>query len=288
LKFIAEQFDLITGSQKRYSTDTLIWSFMILLHSNPTYAAIRETEYLVLPNMKYLQSLCSSLACSADSENENKHYLRTRIKTLTERERFVVLQLDEIHIKEQFDYKGGEIRGCAENALEGSVVNEKSRATVTAPSVVPAKTVQSYLIASAFGHFKEIVALHPVKNASSDDLKEITQKVIRIVHQCGFHIIVIVSDNNKVNGSFFKLLNPSYDTTYFLYLNDSLPYKTFLMFDSVHLGKCIRNNWLNLKDKFKIFMIPNFENLDNKFLEARFNDLRLLYKKTANQLLKNT
>jgi hypothetical protein len=33
----------------------------------------------------------------------------------------------------------------------------------------------------------------------------------------------------------------------------------FLLFDSVHLLKCIRNNWLNKKTPYQTFVIPSFD-----------------------------
>lgn len=168
----------------------LVWSFMIFLNSRPTYMAIWVTP--VLPTCRHLCRLSSNLSCSPSSENENKHYLQTRCKVLTERERTVILQLDEIHVKEKYEYKSGKIVGAAENAITGSITNKNDRKVVQSPAIIPAKTVQTFLISSAFGNFKEVVSLHPMKNASGDDLYEVTLKVVQLVQEWGFEIIIVI------------------------------------------------------------------------------------------------
>lgn len=57
------------------------------------------------------------------------------------------------------------------------------------------------------------------------------------------------------------------------------------MFDTVHLFKCIRNNWLNQIDSRQTFVFPNFENPDKKDF-ACVNDLKMLYINEENQYIK--
>ena len=289
IKFLAEQFKLLNSpkNQRTYSSDMLVWSFMIFLDSRSTYISIRGTGYLVLPTCRHLQRLSSNLFCSPASEQENKHYLRNRIKHLSERERIVILQLDEIHIKEKYEYKGGKIVGCAENAAAGSVLNKKSNATVLPPVVIPAKTIQAFFVSSAFGKFKDVVSLHPMKNTTGDDLYEVTKKVLNLVQECGFEVIVVISDNNAINRSLFVLLNPTYINTLSFHWDDS-KIETFLTFDSVHVAKCIKNRWMNFKGSLKTYFIPDFEDPENgRSLEACFEELRRLYTKTKGALLKD-
>ena len=49
----------------------------------------------------------------------------------------------------------------------------------------------------------------------------------------------------------------------------------FVMFDSVHLFKCIRNNWLNQIDSKQTFHFPDFID-HNKILTASVSDLKML------------
>jgi hypothetical protein len=51
------------------------------------------------------------------------------------------------------------------------------------------------------------------------------------------------------------------------------------MFDTVHIAKCIRNNWINLKDSAKTFIFPSFDAIsiedvsDQNVLKAKFTEL---------------
>ena len=52
--------------------------------------------------------------------------------------------------------------------------------------------------------------------------------------------------------------------------------KIFLLFDSVHIFKCIRNNWINLKNYRKTLTFPEIDNLGN-MLQASFVDLEVIH-----------
>ena len=59
----------------------------------------------------------------------------------------------------------------------------------------------------------------------------------------------------------------------------------FLLFDSVHILKCIRNNWINLKNYKKTFSFPDFED-NEKILRASFADLETIYLLETSHTLK--
>lgn len=267
LSFLIEQFSLIFSKSKKYSVNMIVWSFMVFTQSSSCYSAIRETGSIILPHKKYLQLLSSSFNISPESTSQNSHFLNMSIKSLLPRERFVILQVDEIYVSARLDYKGGRLIGSAENKAG-----------------CQAKTVVAFLISSAFGNFKEVVSLHPVVNINGNDLYNITQRVIDLLKNCGFHVISIISDNNRVNRNLFQHLLPSNDEFCVTYPNSSVP--MFVTYDFVHILKNIRNNWLNLKDSEKTFVFPPFLNLDSSPLKAKIQDLRNLYKHKCDDLIK--
>ena len=64
------------------------------------------------------------------------------------------------------------------------------------------------------------------------------------------------------------------------------------MFDSVHLLKCIRNNWLAQKDVNKTFKFPkfSFDDIDfnrTRICNAPFNTLKKLHSVESDSLLKH-
>ena len=68
--------------------------------------------------------------------------------------------------------------------------------------------------------------------------------------------------------------------------------KLYVLFDFVHIIKSIRNNWLNLKDYDHTFAYPDMQlfpsllNSTTKLNEAKFNDIRKLYKSEQHSTMK--
>lgn len=72
-----------------------------------------------------------------------------------------------------------------------------------------------------------------------------------------YEIITIVSDNNRVNRKMFKYVCGG---TLESYINNpsNNNKQIFLFFDTVHIFKSIRNNWLNQSDCYQSFIFPKF------------------------------
>lgn len=95
--------------------------------------------------------------------------------------------------------------------------------------------------------------------------------MIKFVQSLGFKVVGIVTDNNKINQTMYSLFskddivfeNPDFPNDYI-----------YMLYDTVHILKNIRNNWINKSDADKTFYFPHFN--DNKILLACFSDLRSL------------
>lgn len=273
LTFLAEQFTLAFENKKarRYSSKMIVNAFLIYLQSPAAYQALKANCLLTLPHVNYLTQLTRKCEVSVDNQNHNEHFLKMKCRSLPEREKFITLQLDEIYVKKKIDYKCGKLYGYAENENEVTVAEPQA-----------AKTILAFLIASSFGHLKEVAALRPVNLLTGNDLTLLTQEVSKLLISCGFKIVVIISDNNRINRTLFNNLSRGCETYRTRITEDC---KTFLTFDSVHIIKTIRNNWLNQKDTEKTFLYPSFTNHEQK-KQAKFSVLREIYKKESNQLLK--
>jgi len=116
-------------------------------------------------------------------------YLRLKAQSLTDREKYVVLQIDEIGLRvmQSLQYQGGRITGVAENA-----------------TTEQANSIQAFLIASMAGSLREIVSLVPVKQLTAGNLKDMIMKVISVVQACGYVVVVLASDNNQINARAFE------------------------------------------------------------------------------------
>jgi hypothetical protein len=158
-------------------------------------------------------------------------------------ERICNLLLDEIYVKPELSYRGGKLEGIAAN----SSVNENS--------VTLATTIQTFMISSITKKNKEIVGLFPCKNLSTSYLYNTALEILKMLTDIGYRVLTIISDNNSVNRSMFQLLcGGSLRTSFKNPYNDSQD--IYVLFDTVHIFKCIRNNWLNQIDNNQTFIIP--------------------------------
>lgn len=266
LRFLVEQLKLLTMAPRRYSSDTLLWSFQIFALSPAAYSSIRES-YLTLPHPSYLKKLASVFTIKSGIKDNDVHeqYLTQKCASLSEDERRVVVMLDEIHITSKLSYKGGKLEGPAVNV-----------------PLSEASTAQVFMTSSILSKAKDVAAIIPVKNLNGDLLKDLCTHILQLLHRAGYSVLCLISDNNRINR---KALIELCGGT----LQLSIPHplspneKLFFLFDTVHIFKCIRNNWLCQKDNMKTFAIPACDDTglpiggDDDVLYASFGHLRLLH-----------
>ncbi len=231
IRFIIDQLEIMEMNKVKYSHGILLTAFIIHSGSAAAYDILRD--YLVLPHPRTLQSLSSNLNISPDSKDctNDVNYLQYISMDLEEREKLVLLLIDEIYIKSGIQYKGSKITGLATKNDDLHM----------------ARTVQSYMIKSAFGRFEEIVRLVPVLDCTGDEFYLMTMEVIHMLRNIGFIVFGIVTDDHTVNENLYvQILNqfPSNSERLCVEFPFRAPFKTFLMHDSVHLFKNIRNNWI--------------------------------------------
>ena len=261
LNFLLEQFQLLFAVQKRYSPQCLLLAFKIYCSSRSTYSYLRDS-CLTLPHMSYLRQLSSCFSESSKTlTGDDSHfvYLKQKCSMIAEHERLSALLIDEIYVSPKIDFKGGSLQGFAEN-------------TAADADSVEATTVQAFMLTSVLSKNKDIAALQPVKNLDASFLNDSLLKVIRLVEQAGYKVVVVISDNNRVNRNALAALCGGD-------LRPSIEHpcdptrRLFFLFDSVHLLKCIRNIWLNQIDQ--VFWFPDLTTGETR--KAAFAHLKQLY-----------
>jgi hypothetical protein len=257
LRFLTEQLSLLFATNRRYSPDMLMFAFRLMCVSRAAFSMLRDRS-LILPHASYLRKLSSVFNVNGDL-NEGGHvkYLREKCSVLQQHERHVISMLDEIHVNPKTTYKAGCLVGMASNSPDDE-----------------ATTVQAFMICSLLSSNKDVAALIPVQNLNAAYLKDCTVKVIRMLESCGFLVLCLISDNNSVNRNMFTdlcgdELKPSVTHPC------SSDRKLFFLFDSVHLLKCIRNNWLGQSDRERTFTFPDFST--GVVCKASISHIRRLY-----------
>ncbi|GFU78852.1 putative transposable element [Trichonephila clavipes] len=131
-----------------------------------------------------------------------------------------------------------------------------------------------FMIQSLLSPLEEIVHIMPVKKIDGEKLFAVKKKTIVELDGIGFKVIGVVSDNNSINRKAMSNFSvpPKLSIIYPHPSDSSNP--LFFVIDSVHIFKCIRNNWINQKNAGQCFYFPDFED-HNKFplIEANFSTL---------------
>ena len=272
LVFLVEQLTLLTCPVKRYSCEVMLWAFQVFASSPTTYSLLRST-LLTLPHTSYLKRLVSAFGIGSGLTDTDVHeeYLKQKCQKLNEGERNVVLMLDEIHVANQLSYKQGKLEGSASNC-----------------DVSEASTAQVFMISSVMSKSKDVVAIVPVKNLNAQKLYEMMLKVLQMLQNIGYLVLCMISDNNRINRSAFTLMCGG-KLELFIQNPFNPSERLFFLFDTVHLFKCIRNNWLAQKDDEKTFLFPSLDSTsssEGSMLKASFYHLRKLFCEEQSSVVK--
>lgn len=109
-------------------------------------------------------------------------YIKSTFKSLTVRDTTVTLMVDEIHLKPNLDYKGGNIVGSAHD----------SNKMATSAFVFMLNSIQS--------KFRNVVHIIPTNIMKAETLYNIMKNIILGLEKKGFNVISIVTDNNAISG----------------------------------------------------------------------------------------
>lgn len=112
---MADQLMLLTQKKRKYSTDSILYAYSIYLQSKACYTLIRDEKMLILPHINTLTSITRFQDVSAGNEASNINYFKKIVSNLTDIEKVVTLQIDEIYCAAQINFKASSLTGFAEN-----------------------------------------------------------------------------------------------------------------------------------------------------------------------------
>ena len=211
--------------QKVYSLQKVLRAFEYFATSRAAYKQF-SNDYQ-LPSISMLQRLTSK--CTSLSELQ---FIEKVLKNLPENQRQCNVLVDEIFVKPQLLYHGGQLFGTACNH----------------PSQL-ATSVLAVMIVCLNGGPKFMAKLIPVTKLDGNYQFNIVKDIIRVITQSGGKTVSIISDDNKVNQKFMKMFHTHPNTPYVTVETENIPGYIFLLFDFVHIFKSIRNNWYTEKMK---------------------------------------
>lgn len=267
LAFLKEQMVLTSKvSVTCYSWETIVFCSLVYSISPHAYKFIRSSGNLILPSPGTLRSVCSKLNTDPQREqNENfLNYVKRKFPFLAQKDKLVLLLMDEVYVKPQMDYKQGTVVGSAADKNE------------------LAKTAYVFMISSLLSSLKDVVHILPVANADGIQLCSMVKRIVIGLEDIGFTVLAIVADNSAVNRKAIShLCDPPELKTQYVHPKDPSR-KLFFVIDPVHILKCVRNSWLNVAEQELIF--PEFEGTATAV--ASFGALKSIHSIEKNQLVK--
>jgi hypothetical protein len=208
---------------------------------------------------RYVRRLSGCVAMETGLPAATTEYLRTRIKSLSQRERVSSIILDEVYSAKRIEYVNGQFYG-----LENSDIT---------------KTLLCFMVKSLSNKYEDIVAMVPLASISSQVIKSWWDRVLQVLTEIGYDIVATLTDAHSSNRRFFTqdLCGGKLGTSV---PNPCAPgSKIFLIFDSVHLFKNVYNNFLNRRE----FVCPPFE---GSALSAKFKHVEDLYRMELSRAVK--
>ena len=149
--------------------------------------------------------------------------------------------MDEVHIRSDAAYKGGKIIGSIDNPAD------------------PPTTVFSIMVSSLAARYSSIVRLIPLGSSSAEKLYPVIKSTICDIEACDLFVEAICTDNYPLNVRLYKLFSSDSKLLEPKVKHPCNPERSLILFfDIVHIFKCIRNNWLNIKDCESTFIFPKF------------------------------
>ena len=169
--------------------------------------------------------------------------------------------------------------------IVGSLYNSVSKA---------AKFTFAFMISSMVSNSKDVVHLLPTCEMTADELYIIIKKLEVGLESIGFKVIAVIRENNAINCtamSKFVLSSKVINCIPSAFKKNST--FTFFLFDTVHLLKCVQNNWFNEKSEGKCISFSHFAfgnisitPISIKFFMGSFASLRYLHDAKCDSLVK--
>ena len=249
LEFLTHQLQLL--AQKQYTLKD--YCFGVESYPRCSYEQLRE--FLVLPSKRKLQSVVASI-------NKDEVLRKTFQKLQKPQQRNVFLLVDEVKIRPTVAFSGGVLNGMAQN-------NPESRAT----------SMLCVMMKSLHKGPSVMISVTPVHKLTAAFQFDIVKEAAAIVERSGGYVLGSITDNHKVNQQYCKLFDrpDNHSATSKHPLDEGRVW--YLLFDTVHLLKCIRNNWITEKCQMISF---------DKQSKASFAEVKELYEAEKDSILKTT
>ena len=188
----------------------------------------KKLKYLVLPSKRKLQAVISSV-------NVRDILSKTFARVQKPQQKNVVLLVDEMKIRPKVAFSRGVLSGMAKNdpnAKATSMFCVMSKCLHRGPSIM--------------------VSVTPVHKLTAAFQFEVVKQAAMVVEQAGGIVLGSITDNHKINQLYCKMFDRPSESDCPATSTHPLDgtRSWYLLFATVHLLKCIRNNWISGESVF--------------------------------------
>ena len=173
------------------------WCIFLRHQSQSAYETLRQSGCVLLPSQRTLRDYTHHIKPSAgfSADVDTQLYHAAKLDSCEEREKYVILLLDEMHIKEDlvFDKHSGELIGFINLgdinshllALEQSLTSDSSSPPL-------ANSMMTFMVRGLFSHLQFPYAHFPCHNLTSDLLYAPFWEAVYRLERLGFKVHVHV------------------------------------------------------------------------------------------------
>lgn len=245
LSFLKRQ--IILNSCSKFCTRD--YCFSLEIFPRASYEDLRE--FLVIPSRRRLQSVLSSV--------DTNTVISKSFSQVNDQQKNCLLLLDEVKIRPSLLFSGGILCGQASNRP-----SEK------------ASSMLCVMVRCLHGGPSFMLRIVPVCHLDAKYQFDIVKECAACLMDAGANIIGSITDNHRINQQYCKLFEQIQPWRAVHPIDKTKVW--FLLYDTVHILKCIRNNWVSEKTQCIMF--------DGSI--ANFNDVRELYRAERDHILKST
>ena len=272
LEFICAQLTAHTTNKqhqgKKYDIYLISEAVNLFLRSRNAYRALRNI--LILPCENTIRSFFGTFG-TAGSEEECVQVVGDVFSSLEhDWDKHVFVSADEIYVTPSIRFRASHVLGFAQNH----------------DTPIAAKTVLALMINFLRGKPAFVARLSPVRDLGHQYLFDELVRLLKVIHKAGGYVFGVVTDNLSVNQKTFKDFQTSYTSQSICSVDHPISNTQFssfyTLYDTTHLLKNIRNNWITEKTKTLEFIHP----YTNKKLIAKWSDIVEIHRKQESNIVK--
>ena len=239
------------------------WCLYLRHLSGKAYETLKDSGVIELPSQRTLRDYTHYSTTTIGFSHEVDQHLVDVAELSVDLHKYVVLIIDEIHIKEElvYDKHQGSLIGFVNlgeinNQLlefEAAISQESQRAPLASTMLVMMARGLFYKLNYPYAQFG-------CANLSGDQLFDPVWQAILRLERLGFCVLALTCDGASPNRRLWKLHRRTNEVIYKVPNPYAIDHQLYFISDPPHLLKTIRNSWYNSKRKLWVSnkFVPNF------------------------------